>query len=124
MIILVLHMILLYIIVFLVLVGLITIFDEIKHKKRIIHYFSSGQIKKYNCIGYAYIDYENILHITNYKERCIGKYVITTLPYRGGFPIDKHGNAIIITMIGNRICEKHGGIIPKVLKNLYIKCKE
>ena len=53
-------------------------------------------------MGYAYLDYSGVLHITKHKELAKeygqkGVYIETDLPAAHGYPVDDYGNFIIIT---------------------------
>lgn len=96
-------------------------------KKKHIEYFTDEELSQYTLVGYAYIDIGRVLHITAYKERAIGHYVKTTIPFAHGYPIDKNGDDIIVegTYGANyTIFEKYDRPIPKPLIKLYRACKE
>lgn len=53
-------------------------------------------------MGYAYLDYSGVLHITKYEDvaKEYGQkhvYIETDLPAAHGYPVDKHGHSIILT---------------------------
>lgn len=101
--------------------------DYLDDDKPTVEYFKNKELKKFSEIGYAYIDGYGILHITRDKslweryDEVPRRMLKTTLPHAHGYPIDKNGDAIIISReIGtNNIEEKYGRTIPKVLQRLY-----
>lgn len=53
-------------------------------------------------MGYAYLDYSGVLHITKHEDIAKeygqkGVYIETDLPAGHGYPVDKHEHSIILT---------------------------
>ena len=63
-------------------------------------------------MGYAYLDYSGVLHITKYKDLAKEHgqkhvYIETDLPAVRGYPVDDYGSPIVITRdkdSGNLYC--------------------
>lgn len=70
---------------------------------------------------YAYLDTDNILHITQYKRVAIecsknNKYILTELPSLYGYPVDKDNKIIVMYSINK---ERKNKPIPPELVDLY-----